>query len=456
MNQTVKPGRVKKSVKAAAARKHAHKPALKRAAGGKPVSLFDAAQSLVKEALTFNAPTDVVLGAYFREHRAWGPRDRALLGNVVFAVVRELAVMKVLARHGDDAGAIAFERRLALLAWPSADVDKAGALDEPTRRWLDVASSVNASTLPEDVRLNMPPWLVTALRQDVGQGFDALMASLNDPAPLDLRVNAVKAKRDDVQRALAEAGVPSAPTPISPWGLRVQGKPSLARLSVMAQGWAEVQDEGSQLLALLMEAKRGEMVADFCAGGGGKTLALGAAMRNSGRLYAMDTTASRLAAVAPRAKRAGLTNIYTMALQDEHDERLERLAGKLDRVLVDAPCSGLGTLRRSPDLKWRFTETDIAAFATAQKSILAAAATLVKPGGRLVYATCSLLRRENEDVVEAFVNDRNDFVEEDVGAVLLRAKVVNAVGLIDGGRLRLWPHKHGTDGFFAAVLTRHR
>ncbi len=454
MNQTVKPGRLKKSVKAAAARKNAHKPDVKRPSGGKPVSLLDAAQTLVKSALRFDLPTDAMLGTYFREHREWGSRERTLLGDTVFCVVRDLSVLKALARHGDGASAIPFERRLALLAWPSAARDKLAAFDDATRLWFDAAAGVDVRTLPSDVQLNMPPWLVTALRQQLGDGFEAFAASVNAAAPLDLRVNALKAKRDEVQRALVEAGVQAEPTPFSPWGLRVQGKPSLARSDVMTQGLAEVQDEGSQLLALLVDARRGDMVADFCAGGGGKTLALGAAMRNSGRLYAMDTSASRLAGLTPRALRAGLSNIYTMALQDEQDERLDRLAGKLDRVLVDAPCSGLGTLRRNPDLKWRHDEDDIAALAAVQRRILSAAAKLVKPGGRLVYATCSLLTQENEDVVSGFVNDRNDFVVEDASDVLRRAKVPTPDDLIDAGALRLWPHKHGTDGFFATVLAR--
>jgi 16S rRNA (cytosine967-C5)-methyltransferase len=201
---------------------------------------------------------------------------------------------------------------------------------------------------------------------------------------------------------LHAAGLDAQATPYSPWGIRLKGKPSLAKVPAFVQGEVEVQDEGSQLLALLLDAKRGEMVVDFCAGAGGKTLAIGASMRNSGRLYAFDTSGHRLDALKPRLARSGLSNVHPVAIAHERDERIKRLAGKIDRVLVDAPCSGLGTLRRSPDLKWRQTPATVAAQAELQLAILHSAARLLKPGGRLVYATCSLLLEENEQIAEAF------------------------------------------------------
>jgi 16S rRNA (cytosine967-C5)-methyltransferase len=220
------------------------------------------------------------------------------------------------------------------------------------------------------------------------------------------------------------------------------------------QGEVEVQDEGSQLLALLLDAKRGEMVVDFCAGAGGKTLAIGASMRNSGRLYAFDTSGHRLDALKPRLARSGLSNVHPVAIAHERDERIKRLAGKIDRVLVDAPCSGLGTLRRSPDLKWRQTPATVAAQAELQQAILKSAARLLKPGGRLVYATCSLLPEENEQVAQAFEAAHPGFVRLPVQSVLEQSQVASAGDLCagEGGDwLRLWPHRHQTDGFFAAV-----
>jgi 16S rRNA (cytosine967-C5)-methyltransferase len=227
----------------------------------------------------------------------------------------------------------------------------------------------------------------------------------------------------------------------------------LSKLALFEQGHIEVQDEGSQLLALLVDAKRGEMVADFCAGAGGKTLALGASMRNTGRLYAFDTSAHRLDALKPRLARSGLSNIHPVAIAHERDDRIKRLRGKMDRVLVDAPCTGLGTLRRNPDLKWRQTPQAVAELVVKQTAILAAAARLLKPGGRLVYATCSLLREENEMIAEAFSAAHPQFKPLPVNELLTAEGVAQSDNLCtpDGVYLRLWPHLHATDGFFAAA-----
>jgi 16S rRNA (cytosine967-C5)-methyltransferase len=241
--------------------------------------------------------------------------------------------------------------------------------------------------------------------------------------------------------------------------LRVQGKPAINKLDAFARGAIEVQDEGSQLLALLLDAKRGEMVVDFCAGAGGKTLAIGAAMRSTGRLYAFDTAAHRLDALKPRLARSKLSNVYPAAISNERDERVKRLAGKIDRVIVDAPCSGLGTLRRNPDLKWRQSPESVREMTAKQAAILASAARLLKPGGRLVYATCSVLPEENEEIAGAFGAAHNDFEPLAVGDVLAQLKVGGGVNLCSGGEqgqqyLRLWPHRHGTDGFFAACWVK--
>jgi 16S rRNA (cytosine967-C5)-methyltransferase len=240
--------------------------------------------------------------------------------------------------------------------------------------------------------------------------------------------------------------------PYSPWGLRLADKVALQTLDVFKRGDIEVQDEGSQLLALCLDAKRGEMVADFCAGAGGKTLALGASMRNTGRLYAFDTSGHRLAALKPRLARSGLSNVYPVQIAHERDERIKRLAGKMDRVLVDAPCSGLGTLRRNPDLKWRQSPDSVKELQVKQAAILNSAVRLLKPGGRLVYATCSLLEAENEFIANAFSEAQGNVLRLlPVQGVLDRAHVSQAADLVQGDYLRLWPHRHGTDGFFAAV-----
>jgi 16S rRNA (cytosine967-C5)-methyltransferase len=203
------------------------------------------------------------------------------------------------------------------------------------------------------------------------------------------------------------------------------------------------------LLGYLMEPKRGELVVDFCAGAGGKTLLLGAMMKNTGRLYAYDVSDKRLAKMKPRLARSGLSNVHPARIEHERDIKIKRLAGKADRVLVDAPCSGLGTLRRNPDLKWRQNEASVAELTVKQAAILDAAAKMVRPGGRLVYATCSLLTAENDAIVEAFLAGHPEFTLTPASTVLAKHGIA-----LEGDYLRLLPHQHNTDGFFAAVLDK--
>ena len=431
-----------------------------------PKALLEASSELVRLTLKFDHPTDAIVARFFRDNRGLGPRERATLTDTVYAVLR----YKLLFEHFAPSGSGPRERRLAILGLahsqkdPGARLNAAqtqaaadflrSALTEQESAWLEQCQQIQSSDLLERHRHNLPEWLVTPLKETLGAEFWPLVNSLDQMAPLDLRVNALNDKRPEVQKELKASGIETTPTPYSPWGLRVKGKPSLAKAPAFVRGAVEVQDEGSQLLALLLDAKRGEMEVDFCAGAGGKTLAIGAAMRNTGRLYAFDTSAHRLDALKPRLARSGLSNVHPAALAHERDDRIKRLAGKIDRVLVDAPCSGLGTLRRHPDLKWRQTEKSVAELATMQSAILQSAARLLKPGGRLVYATCSLLAQENEAVAQAFSQANPDFTALDVGEVLSELKVDDAATLCSGPHLRLWPQRHGTDGFFAAVWQR--
>ncbi|MCU0763997.1 MAG: RsmB/NOP family class I SAM-dependent RNA methyltransferase [Hydrogenophaga sp.] len=415
-----------------------------------PKALIDEAAALLEQVFRFDHPADAVVSRYFREHRALGPRERATLSDTVFAVLRERLKLEWLARSGSGSK----WRRLAILAFPGDRDFLKSALSDGEKNWLDACSAVTEADWLAPHRHNLPEWLASSLTSEVGNEFDALAHSLNQHAPLDLRVNALKKKRDAVLADLRQAGLVCEPTPYSPLGIRLQGKPSLNKLPAFVQGEVEVQDEGSQLLALLVEARRGEMVVDFCAGAGGKTLALGAAMRNSGRLYAMDTSGHRLDALKPRLARSGLSNVHPIAIAHERDDRIKRLAGKIDRVLVDAPCSGLGTLRRNPDLKWRQSPQTVEAQARLQTAILHSAARLLKPGGRLVYATCSLLRVENEAVCEPFAGTHPDFEPLSACSILDGLGLKNPAQLCAGDHsqwLRLWPHRHGTDGFFAAI-----
>jgi 16S rRNA (cytosine967-C5)-methyltransferase len=421
-----------------------------------PKALLEASAELVRLALKFDHPTDMIVSKFFRDNRSLGPRERATLSETVYTVLRK----KLLFDHFAPSGSGSKERRLAILGFFGPRDFLKSALTDPEKNWLDQCDKIDVANLMERHRHNLPEWLVQPLKEQLGDEFWPMVESLNQPAGLDLRVNALKDKRADVQKELAVAGIKSTPTPYSPWGLRVQGKPSLSKLESFARGAFEVQDEGSQLLALLLDAKRGEMVVDFCAGAGGKTLAIGAAMRSTGRLYAFDTSAHRLEALKPRLARSGLSNVHPAAIAHERDDRVKRLGGKIDRVLVDAPCSGLGTLKRNPDLKWRQSLKAVEDMAVTQAAILQSAARLLKPGGRLVYATCSLLPQENEAVADAFTVSNIDFTPLEVGEVLAQLKVDGSEKLCSGGEtdqkyLRLWPHRHGTDGFFAAVWQRN-
>lgn len=420
-----------------------------------PKALLEVCAELVRLTLKLDHPADSIVSRYFKEHRNLGPRERATLAETVYSVLRSKPLFEHLARSGSGAR----ERRLAILGFHGAPDFLRSALNDQEKKWLDDCDKVKDEDLMEQYRHNLPDWLAKALKEQVGDDFWPLVKSLNENAGLDLRVNVHKAKRADVQKALAGEGIKSEPTPYSPWGLRIQGKPALNKLKAFMDGDFEVQDEGSQLLALLLDAKRGEMVTDFCAGAGGKTLAIGATMRSTGRLYAFDTSAHRLDALKPRLARSGLSNVHPAAIAHERDERVKRLAGKMDRVLVDAPCTGLGTLRRNPDLKWRQSAEGVTEMAQIQSAILQSAARLIKPGGRLVYATCSLLPQENESIAQAFGAVNTDFVPLDAAAILSEMKVANASALCSGGLsnslyLRLWPHQHHTDGFFAAVWQR--
>jgi 16S rRNA (cytosine967-C5)-methyltransferase len=412
-----------------------------------PNALLELATELLHRVLQLQHPADGVVSDFFRQNRTLGIRERHSLAETTYTVLRQRALFRHLAQSGKGE----MERRLAILGWQGNEGFLRAAMNETEQQWLAQVSAVDRSALPEALRHNLPEWLATPLQAELGEEFWPFVDCMNAGAPLDLRVNDFKAKRDAVVAAFKAEGIEAVPTPYSPLGLRIHSKPALHKLDVFMRGDVEVQDEGSQLLALMLDAKRGEMVVDFCAGAGGKTLALGAAMRNTGRLYAFDTSGHRLASLKPRLARSGLSNVHPVQIAHERDDRIKRLAGKIDRVLVDAPCSGLGTLRRNPDLKWRQSPQAVEELVVKQAAILASAARLLKPGGRLVYATCSLLEAENEAIALAFTEaSSREFAPMAAADVLTRAHVSDAENVVRG----LWPHRHGTDGFFAAVWER--
>jgi 16S rRNA (cytosine967-C5)-methyltransferase len=412
--------------------------------------LLDLATEALGLVLRFEQPADAVLNQYFRQHHALGPNDRAFVADAVYGVLRHKRVLDHISNNGNA-------RRL-LLGWLGrfSEVgvgDISPALKSAEVEAMDQLAGVPLEPLPIAVRTEFPDWVYERLAARLSEAeLVALGHTLQEPAPLDLRVNTLRIDRETVLRTLAERGVQASVTPYSPVGLRVTGKPSINREQLFLEGAVEVQDEGSQLVSYLLAPTRHDLVVDFCAGAGGKSLMLGAMMHSQGRLYAFDVSAARLARLKPRLKRSGLSNLHPHLLRTEHDPKVKRLAGKIDRVLVDAPCSGLGTLRRNPDLKWRQSPEGVLEMRAKQASILASASTLVKPGGRLVYATCSLLAEENEDVVEAFLKEHREFTPLHCGKILRQQGIEIDVD----ERMRLWPHVHGTDGFFAAGFERAR
>lgn len=412
----------------------------------KPLLLHSAAE-LFDAIVTGTLPADAQMERYFRAHPKMGVRDRGQVAEAVYGALRQRRVLQHVAASDKAIDTLA--------AWwltqgISARVLEDAGYRDGARTLAERTRTLDASQLPFAIRANLPDWLAEKLLAQLGEAETlALATALNRPAPVDLRINTLKAEREAVQTQLAEEGYPTTPTQYSPCGLRRDDRAPLFSTQCFKSGLFEVQDEGSQLISLLMEARRQEMVVDFCAGAGGKSLHLGAIMANSGTLYAFDVSAKRLERFKPRLRRAGLDNVRNVAIAHERDDRVRRLAGKADRVLVDAPCSGIGTLRRNPDIKWR--QIDLEVLTKQQHDILAAAATLVKPGGRLVYATCSVLREENEDVIEKFLANHPAFHIIPVNAILERRHV--ALTMPDDA-LRLLPHRHNTDGFYAVALEK--
>ncbi|WP_454692486.1 RsmB/NOP family class I SAM-dependent RNA methyltransferase [Achromobacter aloeverae] len=407
---------------------------------------------MLGEILQWAWPADATLSRWLRAHRELGSRDRAEVAEAVFDVLRNLRRY----RQFGESGVGPASRRLAVLGLAAtlgrAELEPGLAPAEAD--WLDHVANIDPGSLPRAVRESLPDWLDERLGGL--EDADALIEALNQQAPLDIRVNPMKADRDEVLAAMQNGPesryLPQA-SAYSPWGIRLQGRPAVNRWPLFESGGIEVQDEGSQLLALLVAPRRGEMVIDFCAGAGGKTLLLGALMRSTGRLYAFDVSAARLTRAKPRFARSGLSNVVPVVIDGENDTRVKRLAGKAQRVLVDAPCSGIGTLRRNPDLKWRQHPDALAELCTLQSRILSSAARCVAPGGRLVYATCSLLPEENEAQAEIFLASHPDFERVDAAALL----TARCDGLILAGPyVQLRPDVHGTDGFFAAVFERRK
>jgi 16S rRNA (cytosine967-C5)-methyltransferase len=398
----------------------------------------------------FRSPADMVLSKFFKDHKKLGRQDRHEIAETVYAALRHWQKLHMVFGVKAPARLLALG---ALVIGRGVSIASLSDIINETER--TALSGLKAAKSEFTGRLNtaseLPEWLVERMQgQYSDEEIIAIGQSLSQAAPLDTRVNTIKGKREKVLAQLEADGFKAAATPFSPWGIRFQDKAAINKNALFLDGFLEVQDEGSQLLALISGAKRGEVVVDFCAGAGGKTLALAAMMNNTGRLYAMDVSEKRLANIKPRIARAGVGNITPQRLDHERDLRLKKLWNKADRVLVDAPCSGLGTLRRNPDLKYRQSNASIDELVALQTRILDSAAHLVKRGGYLVYATCSILAEENQKQVEHFLSSHPDFQLVNCSDLLKS----NKIALDTGEFLQLNPATHHTDGFFAAVMQK--
>ncbi|MCO6434280.1 RsmB/NOP family class I SAM-dependent RNA methyltransferase [Nitrosomonas nitrosa] len=412
---------------------------------------FDMTIAAIRTVLPLKAPADALLRQFFREHPMIGQNDRAIIAEIVFGILRHRIFLECLTEKITPHSLL-----LAYLAkFEGMNLrELATFINDSEAKWLARIKAISSTSQSLTIQAEFPEWLVEKLQKFMSDNeILELGQALQCPAPLDLRVNTLLAKQDEVLATLNQQGIEANATPYSPIGIRLTGKPAINKNPLFLSGKIEVQDESSQILGYLLAPRRGEMVVDFCAGAGGKALMLGALMHSQGRIYAFDISEKRLNNLKPRLKRSGLSNLHPQRISNENDVRIKRLYGKIDRVLVDAPCSGLGTLRRNPDLKWRQSPQSIEELKTKQTAILTSAAKLLKPGGRLVYATCSLLPEENQEIIEHFLSENAScFTRLNCAHILSQ----HNIPLDTGEYLQLFPNLHHTDGFFAAALERSK
>jgi len=413
-------------------------------------------------------PFDFIVGGFFRGKRYVGSKDRRSISERIFGGLRRRARQDwwidqnvSLPESGEERTRARLIADLILVDGESADSVNtlfSGGRHCPTElsdKERQLAAALNGNALdhpdmPSWVSLEYPEWLHDSLDSVWGDRLVSQMNAMNESAPLDLRVNTLKTDRDSARQALLAEGIEANDTPISPLGLRVHRRLRLGGIEPFRKGFIEVQDEGSQLVSLLADVEPGMTVVDYCAGGGGKTLALGAAMQNKGNLFACDISSKRLGRLGDRTKRAGLTGIRTIDLSSDNVNK--QLPKHADRVLLDVPCSGTGTWRRNPDAKWRLDAKMLERHTERQSAILEQAAPMVKPGGRMVYITCSVLPEENEHQVDSFLDRNQGYAAVPIAGIW--NEKLGASCPTNSDYLRLTPADHQTDGFFCAVLER--
>lgn len=410
-------------------------------------------------------PADKMLEQYFKGHRYIGSKDRGAVAELIYWVLRYKATIQWwLEKYSQGADGRAFILAALILrrdynpqTIESLSKDSKYSPDklrDTEQKFIHtlVRMDLVSPDMPDHIRLNYPQWLDENLRASFGDKLAEAMIAMNEQAPTDLRVNTLKTHREKLLGQLQAEGFDCSPTPFSPIGIRLAKRAPIFTSKFFKEGHFEVQDEGSQAVALLVDAKPNHRVIDFCAGAGGKTLAIAASMENKGRILAWDTSKKRLDQINIRLRRAGIHNVQTHVLESEHDAFIKRHKATADRVLIDVPCSGSGTWRRNPDLKWRFNKKDLEEVCKVQQDILQSATRLVKPGGRLIYATCSVFKEENENQIEIFLKSSNHFKVVCEQKIWNKSHPANCDN--NTSYFRVAPHEDGVDGFFAAVLER--
>lgn len=405
-----------------------------------------------------NMPADALMSQYCKSRKYIGSKDRQFIGNTFFKILRYLGYIQGILKHVKAPLTPRFYVFVYCLKLDGYDIPTLqegctgdyGPLEiSPTHLLLlEKILKLRDKELDLATQYSIPAFLMKSLEKTFGKDFKPLADSMLDEAPVDLRVNTLKTTRDQVLQDLRQNGFNTTVTSLSPWGIRLTGRPNIMATDLYQQGMIEIQDTGSQLAALATDVKPGMTVLDYCAGAGGKTLALAAMMENKGRLFASDIHLKRLERSKLRLRRAGVHNATLISIE-ENGKWFKRHAKFFDRVLVDAPCSGSGTWRRNPDLKWKLTPESLKNVCLEQENILNKAASMLKKKGWLIYTTCSLLPEENEDQITKFLNSHPDYSLVPIDKILANEIVLGQ------SYLKLNPLHHRTDGFFTAVVIRN-
>lgn len=433
----------------------------------RPAARVAAAIDLLGLIEVLDRPADRVVERWFKDHRFAGSKDRAAINEIVYGVVRNRAMLAW------DVGRLTHEHMVGPRSLALAELVRSRNLDRTSIEDLFDSSQYGPPALseeessllkkllskssadpnpPDSVRVNCPDWLFGVIRDSLGESTVAELRAMQQRPMLGLRTNTINATPEEAMCALGEEGVTAERCPHARTALGIHGKVSIRGTRAYRDGLVEIQDEGSIIAAALVDAQKGHTVVDVCAGAGGKSLALAANMMNTGVIHACDVNSARLQRMMPRLRRAGVSNVRPLKISGVDDPQLDALTSSADRVLVDAPCTGTGTIRRNPDLPWRLSPTDIERNTLLQQKILVGAANLVVPRGRLIYVTCSLLESENRGQIKEFLATHSNYKALAIGPIWSETLSSPISGLTDS--VLLTPARFGTDGFFIAVLER--